>query len=279
MASQQTTKMATEAHDPTMNGFIDDKTFRRPIEWVSSARTDVGAVRKANEDAILMRPEVGLWAVADGMGGHEVGDVASRLIVEALEGVGPQKRLSDLVDAVEQSVVDANQNIIEYAKLMFENATMGSTLVSLVIHGRVGVALWAGDSRLYRLRNHQLSQLTRDHSHVQELLDSGAISEKEAKNHPHGNVITRAIGVEVDGFVDVVVFNTQIGDTFMLCSDGLYNTVNDQDIARWLANPSAENAVHQLVDASLNAGAPDNVSVIVVKGEAGKFEGYENTHE
>ncbi len=192
-----------------MNGFIDEKTFRRPIEWVSSARTDVGAVRKANEDAILARPEVGLWAVADGMGGHEVGDVASRLIVEALEAVGPQERLSDLVDTVEQSIVDANQNIIEYAKLMFENATMGSTLVSLVIHGRVGVALWAGDSRLYRLRNHQLSQLTRDHSHVQELLDSGAISEKEAENHPHGNVITRAIGVEEDGFVDVVVFNTQ----------------------------------------------------------------------
>lgn len=262
-----------------MNGFVDDKTFRRPIDWVSGARTDVGSVRKVNEDAILERPDVGLWAVADGMGGHEVGDVASRMIVEALEEVSPQTRLSELVDAVEQTIINANHNIIEYSKVMFDSATMGSTVVSLAIFGRVGVAMWAGDSRLYRLRNHQLSQLTRDHSHVQELLDSGEISEEEAADHPHGNVITRAIGVEEEGFVDLVVFNTQIGDTFLLCSDGLYNTVNDEDIARWLTNPSPDKAAEQLVGASLANGAPDNVSVVVVKGEPGKFDAFDPESE
>ena len=262
-----------------MNGCVDDKTFRRPIEWVCGARTDVGAVRKNNEDAILMRPEVGLWAVADGMGGHQVGDVASRMIVEALDEIAPQTRLSDLVDTVEQTIINANHHIIEYTKVMFDNATMGSTLVALVIFGRVGVCLWAGDSRLYRLRNYQLSQLTHDHSHVQELLDAGAITREEADVHPHGNIITRAIGVEEEGFVDIAVFNTQIGDTFLLCSDGLYNTVNAEDIARWLAHPSPHVAAEQLVDASLANGAPDNVSVVVVKGEPGKFEFSEPPYE
>lgn len=262
-----------------MNGILDDKTFRRPIEWNCGARTDVGAVRKNNEDALLTRPELGVWAVADGMGGHSVGDVASRMIVEALDEVSPQSSLSDLVDAVEQAVINANHNIIEYARVMLDNATMGSTLVALVIYGRVGVALWAGDSRLYRFRNYQLSQLTRDHSHVQELLDAGHISEEEAQSHPHGNVITRAIGVEEEGFVDIAVFNTQIGDTFLLCSDGLYNTVCAEQICRWLTNPSPQQAAQQLVEASLAAGAPDNVSVVVVKGEPGKFDLDESVDE
>lgn len=252
-----------------MHDIVEDPTFRRPIEWVSSACTDVGAVRKNNEDAILARPELGLWAVADGMGGHAIGDVASRMIVEALEEVAPQARLSDMVDAVEQAIINANHNIIEYARVMLGNATMGSTLVALVICGRVGVALWAGDSRLYRLRNQQLSQLTRDHSHVQELLDAGQISAEEAQNHPHGNVITRAIGVEDEGFVEVSLFNTQLGDTFLLCSDGLYNTVLNSDLGRLLAQTSVTTAAQQLLEASLAKGAPDNVSVVVVKGEPG----------
>ncbi len=254
---------------------MNDKTFRRPITWASGARTDVGMVRKVNEDALLCSPQVQLWAVADGMGGHEVGDVASKMIIQALEQVSVHDRLSDSVDAVEQAIVQANNDIIEYANTMFDNATMGSTVVALVVCGRVGVVLWAGDSRLYRLRNLELSQLSRDHSHVQELLDSGAISKEEAEDHPHGNVITRAIGVEEDVCVDIAVFNTQIGDTFLLCSDGLHNAVGHDDIARWLTNPSAQTCATQLVDDSLANGASDNVSVVVIKGETSKFEVFE----
>lgn len=250
---------------------MNERTFRRPIHWSCGERTDVGRVRQVNEDALLAKPEIGLWAVADGMGGHEVGDVASRMIIEALDAVEPAARLSDFVDVVEQALVDANSQIIDYADVMFDSATMGSTLVALVVRGRVGVCLWAGDSRLYRMRNHHLSQLTRDHSHVQDLLEAGEISAEEAVNHPHGNVITRAVGVEEHGLIDINVFNTQIGDTFVLCSDGLYNTVSDQQMVQLLVDHDAPTAAELLVNASLDNGAPDNVTVIVVKGEPGKI--------
>lgn len=250
---------------------MNEKTFRRPIHWSHGNRTDVGSVRQNNEDALFAKPEIGLWAVADGMGGHEVGDVASRMIVEALDLIEPSPRLSDFVDVVEQALVDVNRQIIDYADVMFDSATMGSTLVALIIRGRVGICLWAGDSRLYRMRNQQLTQLTRDHSHVQDLLEAGEISEDEAVNHPHGNVITRAVGVEEDGLIDINVFNTQIGDTFLLCSDGLYNTVSDEQIVQLLIENDPEQAANKLVEASLANGAPDNVTVIVVKGEPGKI--------
>lgn len=250
---------------------MNEPTFRRPIHWSCGTRSDVGSVRQANEDAALAKPGIGLWAVADGMGGHEVGDVASSMIVEALDLVEPVSHLSDFVDVVEQAVVDVNRQIIDYADMMFDNATMGSTLVALVIRGRVGVCLWAGDSRLYRMRNRHLTQLTRDHSHVQDLLEAGEISAEEAVNHPHGNLITRAVGVEEDGLIDINVFNTQIGDTFLLCSDGLYNTVTDEQIIQMLADGDAEKAAQHLVDASLANGARDNVTVVVIKGEPAKI--------
>lgn len=251
---------------------MNEKTFRRPIAWHSGSCTDVGRVREVNEDALISCSQVGMWAVADGMGGHAVGDVASQMIVDALEKVDDIEKLSDFVDAVEQAIIGVNNDIIAYAERMFDNATMGSTLVVLVIRGRVGVCLWAGDSRLYRLRNQALTQLTRDHSHVQELVEIGAIEPEDAPHHPHANVITRAVGVERDGFIDINVFNTQIGDTFLLCSDGLYNTVSNDEIAQFLDQKNVQSTAEELVQASLANGAPDNVSVIVVKGEAGKLE-------
>lgn len=255
---------------------MSDRTFRRPIEWQSGQRSDVGTVREINEDAVFTHSAIGLWAVADGMGGHEVGDVASRMIVEALALVHNRPGLSDFVDEVEQAIVAVNQQIIDYAEQMFDSATMGSTLVTLLIRGRVGICLWAGDSRLYRLRNQHLTQLTRDHSHVQELLEIGAIEPDEAACHPHANVITRAIGVEEDGFIDINVFNTQIGDTFLLCSDGLYNTLTTEEMSRILSQKSTQQVADDLVAASLSNGASDNVSVIVVKGEPGKLMSYDD---
>lgn len=250
---------------------MSERTFRRPIDWRCGYRTDVGAVREVNEDALVCCGDIGLWAVADGMGGHEVGDVASHMIVQALENVSDSEHLSDFVDAVEESIIGVNNDIVAYAQRALDNATMGSTLVALVIRGRVGVCLWAGDSRLYRLRNQKLTQLTRDHSHVQELVEMGAIDPEQAASHPQANVITRAIGVEEDGFIDINVFNTQIGDTFLLCSDGLYNSVEADDIAAVLTQRDVHVAADELIERSLANGAPDNVTVIVVKGEPGKL--------
>jgi len=250
---------------------MTDTTFRRPISWNSYALSDVGCVRQVNEDSIVNIPEKYLWAVADGMGGHQVGDVASRKIAELLQSVQPCENLSDYIDAVENALLEANQQLIEFAHLMFENQTMGSTAICLVIKQHVGVCLWVGDSRLYRYRNRQLQQLTRDHSQVEEMLQMGLITEEEAERHPHKNVITRAVGVEPQLFVDINVFSTQIGDTFLLCSDGLYNSVSRNNVEYMLSHRNAEACVLDLMKTSLDNGAEDNVSLIVIKGEPGKL--------
>lgn len=250
-----------------MTGTMSDTTTRRPQLWVSSQMSHPGMVRENNEDALISRPEIGFWAVADGMGGHQVGDVASRMIIEALAHVTGAPRLADFVELVEARLLEANRDILEYASVMFEGgATMGSTLVSLLIAGQVGACLWAGDSRLYRLRAGQLTQLSRDHSHVQDLITLGLLDEADAIGHPQGNVITRAVGVERDVRLDLNVFNTQPGDTFLLCTDGLHNVVSAARIAELLSLPSAELATERLLQAALAAGAPDNVSAIVIKG-------------
>lgn len=248
-----------------------DKTFRRPIEWNSAARTDVGVVREVNEDAILAKPEISLWAVADGMGGHLVGDVASSKIIAALDELAPPSLLSDYVDLVEDALLDTNEKMLEYAQIMFDAGTMGSTLVALLIKERVGACLWVGDSRLYRFRNQQLIQITRDHSQLEEMLEMGLLTAEAAENYPHKNVITRAVGVEESLYVDVTVFTTQIGDTFLLCSDGLYNSVSREDLIEALTLRDLEVMVTQLVDKAIANGAPDNVSAIVVQGCAGKI--------
>lgn len=251
---------------------MSEDTFIRPLAWASGVRSDVGSVRKVNEDAVLSSPEIGLWVVADGMGGHQVGDVASQMIVDALEHTQGEDRLSTFVESVEQTLLNVNYDIIEYAREHFDSATMGSTVVSLLLRGKVGVCLWSGDSRLYRLRHGSLTQLTRDHSHVQELIELGVIQPEEARNHPQANVITRAIGVQEQAMIDINVFNAQLGDTFLLCSDGLYNSVNEEQIQQLIQEDEAQLCADSLIAAALNNGASDNVSVVIAKGEHGVFE-------
>lgn len=249
---------------------MTDTTFRRPIVWQSCARTDVGVVREINEDSILDKPDINLWAVADGMGGHQVGDIASSKIVSALDGVTPRANVSDYVDAVEDCLIEVNENMLEYAQIMFEEGTMGSTLVALIIKGRIGACLWVGDSRLYRLRNQQLVQISRDHSQLEEMIELGLLSREEAENHPQRNVITRAIGVETPLYVDINVFMTQVGDTFLLCSDGLYNAVDSDDIFQAMSSRDIEQSTENLMKTAIANGAADNVSVIIVQGTPGK---------
>ncbi len=241
-----------------------------PIEWSGFSVTDVGSVRSVNEDSVLMLSESGLWAIADGMGGHQVGDIASAKIVDALAKIPHIELLSEMIDAVDDALINVNSDIIDYASKQPGNFSMGSTVVSLLLRGRVGAALWVGDSRLYRYRNGQLEQMTRDHSQVEELLQMGHITPEEMENHPQRNVITRAVGGEEDLYVDVNVFGAQIGDTFLLCSDGLYNAVTIDEITSMLNNRSAEDCAQILMQTALKKGASDNVSIIVLKGEAGR---------
>jgi len=239
---------------------------------VSSYDSNVGIVRSVNEDSVLSRPELCLWAVADGMGGHEAGDIASNMLVSTLADIKPSQQFSDLVNAVEDSVIDVNQRLLEYAEIMLDGKIVGSTLASLIIKGQAGVCMWVGDSRLYRYRNEELVQVTNDHSQVAELLQQGVITPEEAENHPDSNVITRAIGTSDDVYVDIDVFNVNLGDTFLLCSDGLYNAVAAHDIQEIIKQDNIDEAVTQLIDLALQNGAPDNVSVVLVKGVPGKSE-------
>ncbi len=249
-----------------MESVTKDDTCRRPRVWTCSAKSDRGKVRQINEDAFLARDDIGLWAVADGMGGHSIGDVASRMIIDALAPATAEPRLSALVESVEERLLQANNDIIQYSRTLFEkDASMGSTLVSLVLKGQVGACLWVGDSRLYRWRKQHLTQLTRDHSQVQELIDRGLLDPTKARQHPQANVITRAIGADTGCLIDLNVFNAQPGDVFLLCSDGLSNTVPPDELGRLLPLGSAEEAACALLDSALARGAPDNVTLIVVK--------------
>ena len=243
-------------------------TIRRPVVWKSVQDTNVGMVREANEDSVLSNAAQLCWAVADGMGGYEGGNVASQMVVAALESLTADKNLSQLVDDIEDRLLDVNHRILEYADIMLDGRTLGSTVVTLAIKGRVGVCMWVGDSRLYRFRNRRLLQLSRDHSQIQEQIQQGYITAETAANSPNANVITRAVGADPELYVDINVFSTQLGDVFLLCSDGLYNMVNEDEIAAALGLP-LEQAIDSLMRQALERGADDNVSLILVKGEPG----------
>jgi len=233
--------------------------------WLSSAATHCGAVRNMNEDAFLNRNNEGLWVVADGMGGHEAGEVASEMITASLGRLDVNQPLSEVVDTIEDTLLEVHHKIRTYSRTHCEGRTMGSTVVSFFVREKVGVCLWAGDSRLYRYRNQTLEQVSDDHSQVNEMLSRGMISEQEAQNHPASNVITRAVGASETLYIDVTLVELQADDIYLLCSDGLYGAIDESEIARLLAGGDVEAATHHLIDRSLQAGARDNVTVIAVK--------------
>ena len=240
------------------------------LSWRSSAKTHVGMVRKINEDAIFSNNEIAIWAVADGMGGHEAGEVASQMIVHAMENLQSSDRLSYFIEYVDHELQKVNRRIQQHSDMILGGQTLGSTVVALIIRGRVGFCLWAGDSRLYQYRAGKLQRLSNDHSKVQELVEQGVLLPEEASHHPESNVITRAVGAFSDLYLDNCVFEVKPDDTFLLCSDGLYNSVSDEEMTGLLNHTDAEQCAQDLIDHALANNANDNVSAIVVRADSHK---------
>jgi serine/threonine-protein phosphatase Stp1 len=227
------------------------------------SRTDVGLRRKVNEDSMLVRTERGLWVVADGMGGHEKGDVASAKVTEALLNLPILYGLDNMVQGAIAALKSVNAELITLAGSNGASHTIGSTVVGLAIADGQYRCFWAGDSRAYRLRDKELIQLTRDHSLVQSLVDAGMLSPEEAESHPNANIITRAVGVAEDLQVDCVTGDARPGDQFLLASDGLTRLVGDVELQAELASNPPEAAADKLIEIVLSRGAPDNVSIII----------------
>src|SRR5574340_391772 len=228
-----------------------------PIRWTSAGATHVGLVRAINEDALLDRPQRGLWAVADGMGGHDAGDLASRMVVSALDGLGPATGLAAYATQVREALDTVNREL-RVAAVVRDVPLIGSTVAVMVALQCYCAYLWAGDSRIYLLRNGQLKRLTRDHSQVEELRAQGYLTDQEAR-HPRQNLITRAVGAVDILDLDQGSLLVADGDIFLLCSDGLSNHVSEEDIVKALGSASCEQAVETLIDLALKGGGRDNV--------------------
>ncbi len=230
----------------------------------TGAATHHGRVRDHNEDRYLAAPEHGIWLVADGMGGHFGGDVAAQILVDETASVHRAATAPDLHARFHDRVARANQAIRDHSD-RHEGATIGTTLAALLIHDRRFLVSWCGDSRVYLLREGRLHQVSRDHTEVQELLDTGAITEEQAENWPRRNVITRAIGVHDEAMIEDRYGDLQDRDVFLLCSDGLTGHVEDDEIATHLRGQAAQRACDALLDLTLERGASDNVTLIVVR--------------
>lgn len=234
------------------------------FRWTSASATHVGTVRALNEDSCLELPERPLWAVADGMGGHEAGDFASQSVLDSLRQLPQTETLEDAVDKVVENLKAANAELRHYASVYTRSGIVGTT-VAIVLGSDTGIAcLWAGDSRIYLVRDGQIRQLTKDHSQVQELISLGRLDTDEAKSHPSAHVITRAVGAAESLDVDVASHAVRDGDILLICSDGLIDAVPDDRILELVDRTDCGAAVNDLLQAALESGATDNVTVIVV---------------
>lgn len=243
-----------------------------------AAITDTGKSRDNNEDSIATNPDLGLVVLADGMGGHRAGEVASGLAVEIISrhvedklsngrGRPSSDEYSFEAELIKQAVELANATVFETAQARVECAGMGSTVVAAMFYKNKISMAHVGDSRLYRLRNNKLQQITEDHSVVQELLSRGLISEEEALTAFNKNLVTRALGIEADVQVDIAEDETVEGDTYLICSDGLSDVVVDEDIEKHLlkGGENLDAVVMNMINDANAKGGPDNISIILVK--------------
>ncbi|MFC3174580.1 PP2C family protein-serine/threonine phosphatase [Novosphingobium bradum] len=233
------------------------------LEW--HAATDVGAVRKINEDRYFASEPLGLWAVADGMGGMARGDWASTQAVEAVGGVARQTSLEAMLHEAAGALRRANDAIL--AESHAQGTRMGTTAVVLVVRDNQFGVCWVGDSRAYLLRGRQMHKLTRDHSQVQEMVDHGIITPEQMERHPSRNVLTRAVGVQPDLAVDSIVDRLEPEDVVLLCSDGLHGVLDEREIRDILLRVPLSQVGQALIARCHEEGAPDNVTLVAVAAE------------
>jgi type VI secretion system protein ImpM len=223
----------------------------------SAAASDMGRARTNNEDGYIERPEAGIWAVADGMGGHSHGEVASRMVCDALADFPMDGTFEEAVDAAVRRIQDVNDHLVRSSMHADLVDRSGSTVVVLLVRGTRCAVLWAGDSRVYRWRGGRLEQLTRDHS----------LAELEGSSPLQSSVITRAVGIEPDLAVEVQRDSVLPNDRFLLCSDGLTRVLPETAISQWMGTPDPRAAVDGLIQATLDGGAPDNVTVLIAEAQ------------
>lgn len=226
------------------------------------AATDIGSTRPMNEDSFACMAS-DTYVVADGMGGHAAGEVASHIFVDTVQEVlDGASNIDEL--ALKNAVLKANDEILQKVSVHPEYAGMGTT--ATLFHADVDVCVFAhvGDSRLYHIHDGKITQLTKDHSFVQDLIEKGKITPEEARNHPKRNMLMRAVGVEENLKVDTGRFGTSDGDIVLLCTDGLYTVVSDEDICRILTEETSQDKAALLVKAALDAGSRDNITAVVV---------------
>ena len=228
-----------------------------------SAGTHVGHVRSVNEDSLISLPDQGLWVVSDGMGGHAAGDFASQTVTEAMAVLPNPLPPTALMHAVRNALHGANATIWRESEAQ-GGATIGATVVALIVTEGHFMAFWAGDSRIYRLRDGEIEMLSTDHSLVAEFVESGEMTWDEAEQHPNSNVVTRAVGVDEVLELDKIRGEIASGDRFLLCSDGLTKYADFRTLRDFLKRLPIETVVDRLIQHALDGGGADNVTAIVV---------------
>lgn len=230
----------------------------------SAALTDVGLHRGHNEDAYVARPEDGVFAVADGMGGHAAGEVASGIAIEILRSWPVPA--GNAAESLGATILEANRRILEHARQHPECAGMGTTMTALLVDGSNAVAAHVGDSRLYRLRAGQLTQLTDDHTWVQEQVKAGYLRPADAARHPLSSILTQALGTREEIQVDTLQVDLQTGDRLLLCTDGLSGMVPDAEIEQILSSGlTLQQSVQRLIDRANQAGGLDNITALLIE--------------
>ncbi|WP_248746240.1 MULTISPECIES: PP2C family protein-serine/threonine phosphatase [Pseudomonas] len=233
----------------------------------SAGRTDPGKVRTRNEDAFLDSTALGLWAVADGLGGHQSGDIASQLIVNHLAMLPPEPDVQLRGEAVRRCLHWLNRRLTEELTLACDRqgGVIGSTVVALLVEQGKGICIWAGDSRCYLWRDQSLYQLSKDHSLWQQRLSEQPGGTEGAARQSGDHALTRAVGAQPRLSLEVLTFEVRPGDAFLLCSDGLYQSVDNTQLSGALALGSPRRAVDRLFECALAGPAQDNLTAVVVQ--------------
>jgi protein phosphatase/serine/threonine-protein phosphatase Stp1 len=236
----------------------------------SRAATHAGTANRLNEDAYVNRPDLGLWAVADGAGGHESGELASAKVADLLQTLDGGLSAGEMLVQVRSRLEEAHAHLREMALARGPDVIVATTAVVLLARDDHFACLWAGDSRAYLLRGHALTRITRDHTLVQAMVEDGEISEAESIGHPQANVVTNAVGADID-LLDLEKRTGQLvaGDRLLLCSDGLFKAISEVQVAEVLSG-DGDSGAERLIEAALANRASDNVTVVTIEFEAGE---------